>query len=108
MATRPGREGRKRFVATAVTERYGDQNLTDSTFGVHEMLSPRTRGLEWQPPPPSLRLFMQDPKEGVRLKSAETYSVQAGRPHLVTNAGRTSVTFLAPPGIGEYDFVPLI
>jgi quercetin dioxygenase-like cupin family protein len=55
-----------------------------------------------------LQLFMQDPKEDVRLKPGETYSVRAGRPHLVTNAGKTSATFLVLQGIGEYDFVPLI
>jgi quercetin dioxygenase-like cupin family protein len=55
-----------------------------------------------------LQLFMQDPKEDVRLKPGETYSVQAGRPHLVTNAGKTSATFLVLQGIGEYDFVPLV
>jgi hypothetical protein len=51
---------------------------------------------------------MQDPKEDVRLKLGETYSVRAGRPHLVTNAGKTSATFLVLQGIGEYDFVPLV
>jgi len=55
-----------------------------------------------------LQLFMQDPKEDVRLKPGETYSVRAGRPHLVINAGKTSATFLVLQGIGEYDFVPLI
>src|SRR5262245_172100 len=55
-----------------------------------------------------LQLFMQDPKEDVRLKPGETYSVRAGRPHLVTNAAETSATFLVLQGIGEYDYVPLI
>jgi quercetin dioxygenase-like cupin family protein len=55
-----------------------------------------------------LRVFMQDPKEDVRLRPGETYSVRAGRPHLVTNAGKTSATFLVLQGIGEYDFVPLV
>ena len=55
-----------------------------------------------------LQLFMQDPKEDVRLKPGETYSVRAGRPHLVTNAGKTSATFLVLQGIGEYDFIPLV
>jgi mannose-6-phosphate isomerase-like protein (cupin superfamily) len=55
-----------------------------------------------------LRLFMQDPKEDVHLKPGETYSVRAGRPHLVTNAAKTSTTFLVLQGIGEYDFVPLL
>lgn len=55
----------------------------------------------------SLRLFLRDPKEEVLLAPAETYSVRRGRPHLVTNGGQTSATFLVLQGIGEYDFVPL-
>ena len=55
-----------------------------------------------------LQLFMQDPKEDVRLKPGETYSVRAGRPHLVTNAGTSSMTFLVLQGVGEYDYVPLV
>ena len=56
----------------------------------------------------SLRIFLQDPKEEVRLKPGETYSVAPRRPHLVTNGGTTSATFLVLQGIGEYDFVPLV
>jgi quercetin dioxygenase-like cupin family protein len=55
-----------------------------------------------------LRLFLRDPKEEVRLGPGETYSVAPGRPHLVTNGGETSATFLVLQGIGEYDFVPLV
>jgi len=55
-----------------------------------------------------LRLFLRDPKEDVRLAPGETYSVRAGRPHLVTNGGESSVTFLVLQGIGEYDYVPLV
>ena len=55
-----------------------------------------------------LRLFLREPKEEVRLDPGETYSVQPGRPHLVTNGGNTSATFLVLQGIGEYDFVPLV
>ena len=55
-----------------------------------------------------LRLFLRDPKEDVSLAPGETYAVAAGRPHLVTNAGDTSVTFLVLQGIGEYDYVPLV
>jgi quercetin dioxygenase-like cupin family protein len=51
-----------------------------------------------------LRLFLQDPKEEVNLKPGE---VRAARPHLVTNAGTKSLTFLVLQGVGEYDFVPL-
>jgi quercetin dioxygenase-like cupin family protein len=55
-----------------------------------------------------LRLFLRDPKEEVRLGPGDTYSVRARRPHLVTNAGDSSATFLVLQGIGEYDYVPLV
>ena len=55
-----------------------------------------------------LRIFLQDPKEEVRLSPGETYSVKAGRPHLVANGGASSANFLVLQGIGEYDFVPLL
>jgi quercetin dioxygenase-like cupin family protein len=54
-----------------------------------------------------LRLFLRDPKEEVRLSPGETYVVRPGRPHLVTNPGTRSATFLVLQGIGEYDYVPL-
>lgn len=54
-----------------------------------------------------LRLFLRDPREEVRLGPGRTYTVAAGRPHLVTNGGRASVVFLVLQGIGEYDYVPL-
>jgi mannose-6-phosphate isomerase-like protein (cupin superfamily) len=56
----------------------------------------------------AIRIHLQKPKENVLLKPSETYSVPARRPHLVTNAGKTSATFLVLQGIGKYDFVPLI
>lgn len=56
----------------------------------------------------SIRIFLQDPKEEVRLARGETYSVPPRRPHLVTNPGKSSATFLVLQGIGEYDFVPLV
>jgi quercetin dioxygenase-like cupin family protein len=55
----------------------------------------------------SLRLFLRDPKEQVRLGPGDTYTVAPRRPHLVTNDGHTSATFLVLQGIGEYDFIPL-
>ena len=55
----------------------------------------------------TIRIFLQAPKEEVRLERGQTYSVPPRRPHLVTNAGRTSAVFLVLQGIGEYDFVPL-
>jgi mannose-6-phosphate isomerase-like protein (cupin superfamily) len=54
-----------------------------------------------------LRLFLREPKEEVELEPGETYTVQARRPHLVTNGGENSATFLVLNGIGEYDYVPL-
>ena len=55
-----------------------------------------------------LRLFLRDPKEEVRLGPGDTCSVRPRRPHLVTNGGEASATFLVLQGIGEYDFVPLV
>ena len=56
----------------------------------------------------SIRIFLRDPKEEVRLGSGDTYSVKPRRPHLVVNGGDSSATFLVLQGIGEYDFVPLV
>jgi hypothetical protein len=44
----------------------------------------------------------------VRLAPGETLTVKARRPHLVTNGGEESATFLVLQGIGEYDFVLLV
>ncbi len=55
-----------------------------------------------------MRLFLQDPKEEVRLGVGESYVAAARRPHLVTNAGDSSLTFLILQGVGEYDYVPLV
>ena len=55
-----------------------------------------------------LRIFLQDPKEEVRLKPGESFTARARRPHLVTNGGEHSATFLVLQGLGEYDYVPLI
>jgi len=56
----------------------------------------------------SLRIFLRDPKEEVRLAAGQSYVVPPRRPHLVANGGETSATFLVLQGIGEYDFVPLL
>jgi quercetin dioxygenase-like cupin family protein len=56
----------------------------------------------------NLRIFLREPKEEVRLGPGETYIVKARRPHLVTNGGDNSATFLVLQGLGEYDFVPLV
>ena len=54
----------------------------------------------------SLRIFLRDPKEDIRLAPGETYSAPPGRPHLVTNGGAGSAVFLVLQ-LGDYDFVPL-
>ena len=54
-----------------------------------------------------IRVFMREPKEDVVLNRGETFTLQPRRPHLVTNVGDGSATFLVLQGIGEYDFVPL-
>ena len=55
-----------------------------------------------------IRIFLREPKEQLRLRPGDTYSVQPKRPHLVTNGGDCAATFLVLQGIGEYDFVPLV
>ena len=55
-----------------------------------------------------MRLFLQNPKQDVWLQPGQSFVVAPGRPHLVTNAGKTSLTFLIMQGIGEYDFVPMV
>ena len=56
----------------------------------------------------SIRVFLREPKEEVRLGPGETYTVPPRRPHLVVNGGDSSATFLVLQGVGEYDFVPLV
>ena len=79
--------------------------------------SPPTRRCRGTPTPTSpilyvldgqMRLFLQQPKEEVNLKPGEVYVVRPTRPHLVTNGGAKSLTFLVLQGVGEYDFVPLL
>ena len=53
-------------------------------------------------------LFLQDPKEEIHLEPGQSHVVVAGRPHLVTNGGTTSLSFLIMQGIGTYDYVPLV
>jgi quercetin dioxygenase-like cupin family protein len=55
-----------------------------------------------------MRLFLQKPKQEVRLGPGESFVAVPGRPHLVTNAGEGSLTFLVLQGVGEYDYVPLV
>jgi quercetin dioxygenase-like cupin family protein len=55
-----------------------------------------------------MRLFLQNPKEELRLKPGDTFTAVAKRPHLVTNAGKGSLLFLVLQGMGEYDYVPMV
>lgn len=54
-----------------------------------------------------IRVTLRDPDEDVCLGPMDTYSVPAGRPHRVTNAGDAPATFLVLQGLGQYDYVPL-
>ena len=54
----------------------------------------------------NVHLFLRDPDEDIPLAPGDSYRVKAGRPHLVTNDGDTSATFVILQGIGEYDYVP--
>lgn len=56
----------------------------------------------------TMRLYLQNPKESLELKPGQIYQVASGRPHLVTNAGKNSMTFLVLQGVGEYDYVPMV
>lgn len=55
-----------------------------------------------------IRIFLQEPKESVVLLPGDVFTVEAGRPHLVTNNTEHSATFLVLQGVGEYDYVPLL
>jgi mannose-6-phosphate isomerase-like protein (cupin superfamily) len=56
----------------------------------------------------SIRIFLREPKEEVKLGVGESYVVKSRRPHLVINGGNRSATFLILQGVGEYDYVPLV
>jgi mannose-6-phosphate isomerase-like protein (cupin superfamily) len=53
-----------------------------------------------------IRIALREPEEVVELGPSQTFSIPPLRPHLVTNAGQCSATFLNLQGIGEYDFIP--
>jgi mannose-6-phosphate isomerase-like protein (cupin superfamily) len=55
-----------------------------------------------------VRITLRDPDEQVELDPGQTWGpVRPGRPHLVTNAGEESTTFLVLQGMGDWDFVLL-
>ncbi len=53
-------------------------------------------------------LYLQNPKESVALNPGDSFMVEVGRPHLVTNGGQGEARFLVLQGVGEYDYVPLV
>ena len=53
-----------------------------------------------------LRIFLRAPDEELLLGPGDSLAVAPRRPHLVTNAGDGSATFLVLQGLGDYDFVP--
>ena len=54
-----------------------------------------------------ITIYLRYPKESVSLSLGESCVVAPKRPHLVTNSGLNSATFLVLQGVGEYDFVLL-
>ena len=56
----------------------------------------------------AITVHLRNPEESITLGESETYTVEPKRPHLVTNSGSTSATFLVLQGIGEYNFVPVV
>jgi quercetin dioxygenase-like cupin family protein len=55
-----------------------------------------------------VRLNLRDPDEEIVLEPGQVWGpTPVGRPHLVSNAGEVSATFLVLQGIGDFDFVPL-
>ena len=69
---------------------------------VHEY----TEGQVWDDG--SVRITLRDPDEQVDLQPGESWGpVRPGRPHLVTNSGGGSATFLVLQGIGDWDHIPL-
>jgi quercetin dioxygenase-like cupin family protein len=56
----------------------------------------------------SVRITLRDPDEQVDLQPGESWGpVRPGRPHLVTNGGSGSATFLVLQGMGSYDHIPV-
>jgi mannose-6-phosphate isomerase-like protein (cupin superfamily) len=55
-----------------------------------------------------VRVSLREPDDQVELEVGETWGpVRPGRPHLVTNPGTESATFLVLQGMGDWDFVVL-
>jgi quercetin dioxygenase-like cupin family protein len=55
-----------------------------------------------------LRLTLREPNDQIDLTAGESWGpVRAGRPHLVTNLGDETTTFLVLQGMGDHDFVTL-
>jgi mannose-6-phosphate isomerase-like protein (cupin superfamily) len=56
----------------------------------------------------TIRVFTRDPEGEILLRPGDTYSVRPRQPHMVTNTGSTSATFLVLQGKGDYDFLSVI
>jgi mannose-6-phosphate isomerase-like protein (cupin superfamily) len=53
-----------------------------------------------------IRIELREPREAVELGPCETFAIPPRRPHLITNPGPGSATFLNLQGLGDYDFIP--
>lgn len=55
-----------------------------------------------------VRVTLREPDDDIDLGAGESWGlVRPGRPHLVTNPGHETATFLVLQGIGVHDFVTL-
>jgi mannose-6-phosphate isomerase-like protein (cupin superfamily) len=55
-----------------------------------------------------VRVTLREPSGQIDLGAGESWGpVPPGRPHLVTNPGNETATFLVLQGMGDHDFVPL-
>jgi quercetin dioxygenase-like cupin family protein len=55
-----------------------------------------------------VRVTLREPSDQIDLAAGESWGpVRPGRPHLVTNLGTETATFLVLQGMGDYDFVTI-
>ena len=54
-----------------------------------------------------ITIYLREPREMKHLRPGQVFEVGPERPHLVSNSGTDSATFLVLQGIGEYDYVPV-
>ena len=109
MLTKPKTEGLKDASHLYEVE-YRARHLERPGFHITEMRLSPTQTVPWHCHNNISDTFyvLKGRLQEVQLGVGESYAVAAGRPHLVTNAGKTAMTILVLQGVGEYDYVPLV